>query len=234
MGKSKSRHSKYLAQYRKERKRVQQFIRRAEKRGYIFDENVLPAIPKNITKSSVNRLQKLTADVLYQKASKVDYETGELLTGVKGREVERSNAAKKAAQTRKSMRQNIKIPSLGRGVKAKSSDYKRFPTESDILINNWYAELEGLQNATYYRALKAWMDRAVVQFGPGAVAQMLKTAYENGYQLSWEIAYKGSSFEDYTRILIGYIPDVGQYGKDTFWDNLEQTEDWDTNFSPTR
>lgn len=234
MVKSKSRQSKYLAQYRKERKRIQQFIRRAEKRGYVFEENVLPSIPKNITKSSVNRLQKLTADVLYQKASKIDYETGELLTGVKGREVERSNAAKKAAQTRKSMRQNIKIPSLGRDVKAKPSDYKKFPSESDILINNWYAELEGLQNAPYYRALKSWMDRAVEQFGTEAVAQMLKEAYAHGYELSWEVAYKESAFMDYTGTLINFIPDVGEYGKDTFWDILEQSEDWDTNFSPTR
>ena len=234
MAKHKSRKVTYASEYRKQRKRVQQFIRRAEKRGYVFEDNILPAIPKNITKASVRRLERLTPDELYKKAVKLDYETGEFVSGVRGRSADRSQAAKKAAQTRKSIRQNIKIPSIRDVRKAQAGDYRRFPTESDILISNWFTELEGLQNAGYYNALKAWMNGAISQFGREAVAEMLKTAYENGYQLSWEIAYKESAFMDYTSTLIKYIPDIGQYGTETFWDELEQSEDWDTDFSPTR
>ena len=35
--------------YAKERKRVKSFVRRAEERGYIFPESIIPSIPKRKT-----------------------------------------------------------------------------------------------------------------------------------------------------------------------------------------
>lgn len=234
MPSKKKPRNKYIEAYRKERRRVQQFIRRASKRGYVFEDDILPQIPKRITPASIRRLERLTPDKLYKRAIKLDYETGEVIPGQVGRDIERSQAAKKAAQTRNSIQQNIKIPSMREERQATQEEYRRFPNEADILVNNWYVTLEGLQNAPYYRVLKSWMDRAVGQFGTEAVAQMLKEAYAHGYELSWEVAYKESAFMDYTSTLVNFIPDVGEYGKDTFWDALEQSEDWDTHFSPTR
>ena len=234
MAKRKSKPNKYVTEYRKERSRIQRFIKRAEKRGYVFEDNIIPDIPKNITAGSIRRLQKLTPKELYNRARKLDYETGEAVPGQVGRDIERSQAAKKATQTRKSIQQNIKIPSIKEERQATQEEYRKVPSEADILVNNWYVTLEGLQKAPYYRALKAWMDRAVAQYGREAVAQMLKEAYAHGYELSWEVAYKEKMFMDYTHTLVDFIPDVGEYGKDTFWDALEQSEDWDTHFSPTR
>ena len=54
--------------YSKQVKRIKQFIRRAEKRGYQFSEDVLPQRPKRVTQASVRKLAKLTPDKLYQKA----------------------------------------------------------------------------------------------------------------------------------------------------------------------
>ena len=234
MAKRKAKPNKYVKEYRKERSRIQRFIKRAEKRGYVFEDNIIPEISKNITAGSIRRLQKLTPKELYSRARKLVYETGEVVPGQVGRDIERSQAAKKAAQTRKSIEQNIKIPSMREERQATQAEYRRFPSESDILINNWYTELEALQNAAYYQALKAWMDRAIAQFGREAVAEMLKEAYAHGYQLGWEVAYKDTPFKEYTNTLIDFIPDAGEYGKDTFWDALEQTEEWDAGFSPTR
>lgn len=234
MAKRKAKPNKYVTEYRKERSRIQRFIKRAEKRGYVFEDNIIPDIPKNITPGSIRRLQKLTPKELYSRAHKLDYETGEVIPGQVGRDIERSQSARKSAQTRKSIQQNIKIPSIQEERQSTQEEYRRFPNESDILVNNWYVTLEGLQNAPYYRALKSWMDRAVAQFGTEAVAQMLKEAYAHGYELSWEVAYKELPFMDYTRTLVDFIPDIGEYGKDAFWDALEQSEDWDTHFSPTR
>ena len=50
----------YKEQYKKERKRIQSFIRSAEKRGYRFPDNIIPKQPKRIRKESVERLKKLT------------------------------------------------------------------------------------------------------------------------------------------------------------------------------
>lgn len=85
-------------EYMKERKRVQQFIRRAEKRGYSFDFEV-PKIPKKITRSSINRLKKATPKQLYEKAT-YTIATGEKVSGRKGQQIERKKRTEKAKQTR--------------------------------------------------------------------------------------------------------------------------------------
>lgn len=81
--------------YRKERKRVQQFIRRAEKRGYLFPEDIIPEIPKRVTKQSLERIRAMKPSELYKTAEFVDLETGEILSGTEARTLERSRAAKK-------------------------------------------------------------------------------------------------------------------------------------------
>lgn len=88
--------------YAKERNRVKSFIRRAEKRGYQFQEDVVPAIPKRKTEASIRKLKKLTKDVLYEKAIYGGSESyGEVITGKEGRKLEREARAKRAIETRK-------------------------------------------------------------------------------------------------------------------------------------
>lgn len=87
--------------YKKQVKRLKQAVRRAEKRGYIVPENLIPKQPKRITKKSVERLKKITTKEIYSKSVKLDFETGELIPGEVARKQERSDAAKKAAKTRK-------------------------------------------------------------------------------------------------------------------------------------
>lgn len=91
--------------YAKEQRRIKQFINRASKRGYLIPENILPKTPKRITRRSVETLKKITPESIYKKSEYVDTSTGEIIKGIRGREYERSQAAKKAAQTRKAKKQ---------------------------------------------------------------------------------------------------------------------------------
>ena len=103
MAKKKTKHKQTPTQkaYYKERKRIQQFLSRARKRGYVFEDNVLPSIPKNITQASVNRLKNITPKQLYRQSFYVRPETGEAITGLQGRNLERAASAKKSIETRK-------------------------------------------------------------------------------------------------------------------------------------
>lgn len=81
------------AEYNRNVKRIKQFIRRAEKRGYKFPEIKLP---------KGGKIRELTPEKLYKKAVYGGEQTfGEVISGEKGRKLERSSSAKKAAQTRK-------------------------------------------------------------------------------------------------------------------------------------
>lgn len=88
--------------YAKERKRIQSFLNRASKRGYQFQEGILPAIPKRKTEASIRKLKRLTKNVLYEKANyggTASY--GEIVSGKEGLKLESQLRAKRAAETRK-------------------------------------------------------------------------------------------------------------------------------------
>ena len=89
-------------EYDKQVKRIKQFVRRAEKRGFIFPDNVIPNKPKRITKASVRKLSKITPKELYKKAEYGgEASEGEIVSAKEGLELERKARAKKSAQTRK-------------------------------------------------------------------------------------------------------------------------------------
>ena len=87
--------------YAKQLKRIKQFIRRAEKRGFIFEENIIPQKPKKVTKASVRKLERLTPEKLYKKSLYLEESTGEIEEAQKRRKEERKQSAKKAVKTRK-------------------------------------------------------------------------------------------------------------------------------------
>lgn len=98
-------------------KRIRQFIKDAEKRGYRFydkkipkdtakikvgaDEFTIPKTVKNPTAVTVKRLEKITKEYLYKRALWIDPDTGDVMSSADRRKYERSMAAKKAAETRK-------------------------------------------------------------------------------------------------------------------------------------
>lgn len=125
--------SKTTQEYNKELARIKRFINRAQKRGFIFPENVIPNRPKRITSKSVSRLKKLNPDTLYRKATYVDTSTGELRRGEVGREIERSKSAKKAAETRRAKKEAERNFWTGATPKTpKPSDPINFGTPEDL------------------------------------------------------------------------------------------------------
>lgn len=93
--------SQLLKEYNKERNRIKRFIRNAEKRGYVFEPNLIPPKPKTITSGSVRRLSKIRPAQLYNKAYAISAVTGQPIT-VKQRKREiREEASRKAWETRR-------------------------------------------------------------------------------------------------------------------------------------
>lgn len=64
-------------EYARERRRIQSFMRAAQKRGFVFETDLLPAIPKRVTRASIRRLSKIKPDYLYAHAVYVAPDTGE-------------------------------------------------------------------------------------------------------------------------------------------------------------
>lgn len=93
--------SQLLKEYNKERNRIKRFIRNAEKRGYVFEPNLIPPKPKTITSSSVRRLSKIRPAQLYNKAYAISAVTGQPITVAQRKREIRQEASRKAWETRR-------------------------------------------------------------------------------------------------------------------------------------
>ena len=100
MGKT-TKKSQLLKEYNKERNRIKRFIRNAEKRGYVFEPNLIPPKPKTITSGSIRRLSKIRPAQLYKKAYAISAVTGQPITVEQRKREIRQAAARKAWETRR-------------------------------------------------------------------------------------------------------------------------------------
>lgn len=97
--------------YQKERRRLLQAVRRAEKQGYIFPEDVVPELPKRVTKKQLEKIQKIKPKDLYKKAEFVYEETGEVVPAEQRKQEVKQEATIKAKETRK-RKKKISTPSV--------------------------------------------------------------------------------------------------------------------------
>lgn len=93
--------SQLLKEYNKERNRIKRFIRNAEKRGYVFEPNLIPPKPKTITSGSIRRLSKIRPAQLYNKAYAISAVTGQPITVEQRKREIRKEASRKAWETRR-------------------------------------------------------------------------------------------------------------------------------------
>jgi len=131
------------AEYNRNVKRIKQFIRRAEKRGYKFPEIKLP---------KGGKIRELTPEKLYKKAVYGGEQNfGKVISGEKGRKLERSSSAKKAAQTRKENKEAERLFFSGEEKTKTTAEY--LPIKENIIISNFIDSLiEKLQEPSeeYY------------------------------------------------------------------------------------
>lgn len=182
--------------WQKELRRVKQFIRRAEKRGYTFDENVIPDTPKRITKKKLLEIRGLNPNTLYAQAQFLNPETGETITGLEGRTYERKRSARKGQQTRQNKRQSIIKPSL--------------PQESDNVlrhIEQMISEWEPMANWSAYfteakredkTRLETILQSSITEKGRIETARSLQNTATNVIDLADRVMY--SSDEDQVQL----------------------------------
>lgn len=93
--------SQLLKEYNKERNRIKRFIRNAEKRGYVFEPNLIPPRPKTITSGSIRRLSNIRPAQLYKKAYAISAVTGQPITVEQRKKEIREEASRKAWETKR-------------------------------------------------------------------------------------------------------------------------------------
>lgn len=228
MAKKKARKlSKTRKEYDKQRKRIQSFLSRARKQGYIFDDNVLPQIPKKITKASVSRLEKLTPQELYKKAVYVSRETGEIETPEEHKKRVRREAKIKEKETKaRKKKQDYPKPEV-QHQKRKNRTNKDTGFYTRAVIGTFSYTLETCRNGKAYPMLLRWFNKLLSDNGDDAVAQMLTVGAENGYEITWDIVYDVDKATDFTHGIIQFLSEQGDFYKDEmeeYWNYLSSLE----------
>ena len=225
--------------YSKQVKRIKQFIRRAEERGYEFSDDVLPQRPKRVTQASVRKLAKLTPEKMYQKAVYGGSASeGEIVHGTVGVKLERSLRAKKASETRKyRLAEPTQEPTNTSGFIPPENISEDGSFFENVVISQWYATLETFSNGEAYDLLRSWMGNTVRTEGKHNTAIMLQDGAENGHLLTWDVVYKHDNAVLYIGYMLDYLPDEGILYKEEMLDKieymkrlgdaLEQDEDWE-------
>ena len=97
--------------YQKERRRLLQAVRRGEKEGYIFPEDVVPDLPKRVTKKQLDNIKKIKPKQLYKNAVFVYQETGKVVPAEQRKQEVKQEAISKAKEVRK-RKKKISTPSV--------------------------------------------------------------------------------------------------------------------------
>lgn len=223
--------NKWLSEYRKERKRVNQFLNRAMERGYIFPERLFHE-HKNINKRAVESLKKLTTKELYKKAQYSGWyvpEGKEVVSGEEGRKLERKAAAQKAKETRERKKHDTELPKddfFARNVVQRYIEsIKKFP-----VITRKGAGESGVD------LLVSWVNQMVKENGWWSTSEMIKKAEEDGVLLSYKVVGYFDITAEYISQMINYLPESGVQYKDEVISRLdyikavagkfEDIEDW--------
>ena len=213
--------------YSKQVARIKQFMRRAEKRGFVFDKSsILPVKPKSIRKSSIEKLRKITPQKMYKKSVYGGKATaGEIVKGEAGVKAERKARAQKSAETRKQRKQKPEYPEPQQTYRPDniSEDTSFFDF---AVINEYKRNLVHFgQNAN--AELNSWLDSLIAENGRHNVAVMLNDGISSGLVVTYQIAYDTSKLHEYMSDMLDYL-DADDDFKSQIQDAFEDDEDWET------
>ena len=91
----KKKKSKNRLEYEKEIRNLKKRIRRAEKNGAIFNTQIIPEMPKRVTKKMISNIKSIRGSKLYEKGIYVSSFTGEAFEGVNAYKAKKEDERKR-------------------------------------------------------------------------------------------------------------------------------------------
>ena len=232
-------------QYRRERNRITSFIRRATKRGYQFPELDLRKKGKPITSKLIKKLQGITKEKLYKKATYGGEATyGEIVSGTKGRQAERKQAIERAKETRKLRQEAEKLKR--ETYEEDYFDYSDYYGNNDedftydtniqadttffdtVIISNFRAMLVS-NNYQCRSIILNWLEDCISRFGTHETAIMIQTAAQNGVGLGISImpSDKQDKVHEFLSEMLNYMEEAGEFTREQMMEAMEMEETYE-------
>lgn len=213
-------------EYFRQRKRIQGTIRRYKKQGFEVDFE-LPKIPKNITRASINNLEKIKPKQIQEKSIYVDSLTGEELSYFRGKKVikerksEQTQAYVKTAQYEyETLKARDKLKD--EYISAKKEEYLQTFDFSEHVIDA-FRSMTALFPKMAEPYLTKWLDMSIEQFGKEVVADGLAKAINEGNMLTRKTAYSETELANYTERLFKFF-NVENFEREEFETAFEEAK----------
>ena len=210
----KNKLTKKQIAFKKQDTRIKNFIRRATKRGYEFSDNVIPTMPKRVTKKSIEKIKNIKPKDLYSKASYLDKSTGEIVSGSTGRKIERNLSTQKAKETRKNNNN-----------KRHSNNNKNYITYETVIMKNFYDYIKSFTSNKIRDSLFGMIKTLELEQGRTEVAKSLQNIPLQFYEILARCGYdSGKALMEFETSFLEYFPNVSEQYKKDLMEKLEYNE----------
>lgn len=210
----KNKLTKNQIAFKKQVTRIKNFIRRATKRGYEFSDNVIPTMPKRVTKKSIEKIKNIKPKDLYSKASYLDKSTGEIVSGSTGRKIERNLSTQKAKETRKNNNN-----------KRHSNNNKNYITYETVIMKNFYEYIKSFTSNKIRDSLYGMIRTLEVEQGRTEVAKALQNMPLQFHEILSRCGYDSDkALMEFETSFLEYFPNVSEQYKKDLMEKLEYNE----------
>ena len=210
----KNKLTKNQIAFKKQVTRIKNFIRRATKRGYEFSDNVIPSMPKRVTKKSIEKIKNIKPKDLYSKASYLDKSTGEMVSGSTGRKIERNLSTQKAKETRKNNNN-----------KRHSNNNKNYITYETVIMKNFYEYIKSFTSNKIRDSLYGMIRTLEVEQGRTEVAKALQNMPLQFHEILARCGYDSDkALMEFETSFLEYFPNVSEQYKKDLMEKLEYNE----------
>lgn len=199
-------------QYRKQRRRIQQAMRREAKKGVYVPDNILPAVPKRITKASVARLEKITPEMIRKKSYLVDANTGEARKYIVPKAT--SKSGKKGGSKLKTVLEKPhgtepqKVQTKPNQVKPPQVNVLTKETGLDIQYNNWLYRIRTHLYGEGAELLDRFFSNWEKTIGREETVARVNDAIAEGMELPDWILYHADGALNFINDLLIFFPTV--------------------------
>lgn len=210
----KNKLTKNQIAFKKQVTRIKNFIRRATKRGYEFSDNVIPTMPKRVTKKSIEKIKNIKPKDLYSKASYLDKSTGEIVSGSTGRKIERNLSTQKAKETRKNNNN-----------KRHSNNNKNYITYETVIMKNFYEYIKSFTSNKIRDSLYGMIKTLEYEQGRTEVAKALQNMPLQFHEILARCGYDSDkALMEFETSFLEYFPNVSEQYKKDLMEKLEYNE----------
>lgn len=145
--------------------------------------------------------------------------------GIKGKELARLTRELKK-WTSKDITSYIKMENVT-DVDSDYVEYDSFPSEADIIIQNFRSDIIARFPENAGPILSDWIDRLLSLYSKEDVAQMLNNAAENGVTIDYKVAYNNDLLMGTIADFMDFLPEASEGVKQDLMDAIEYNEDWE-------